>query len=117
MVEYFHCIDLIKLDSFYFCTMEGKLKSERFSKSIASRSRVTKPVTIHCNIDETLTATSCFKIITEIAKYILSNRLIPYPYDILKNVAENLNHVSNKVMVCSLSCILSLITELHSVGG
>jgi hypothetical protein len=80
--------------------MEAEVKSERFSYKIANRSRLTKPVIVRCNIGETFTPALCCKIVTEIAKYIFCNKLVPYPYATLKNIAENFNHVSNKVMVC-----------------
>lgn len=78
--------------------MEGKLKSERLSYNIANRSRLAKPVFIHCNIDETLTPTSCSKIVTEIGKYILCNKLIPHPYYTLENATENFDTVSYNVV-------------------
>jgi len=80
--------------------MEGKLETEMFSYGVSNRSRLKKPVIINCNIGDTLTPTFCTKIVTEIAKYIFCNKLIPYPYDALRNVAQNLHRVSNKSMLC-----------------
>lgn len=71
--------------------MEHNLKTSRYSVGISNRSRVKKPIIINCNICDTLTPMSCSKIITEIAKYILCSRLIPYPYYALKNAARNFN--------------------------
>lgn len=75
--------------------MEDKLKTRKCSTGISNRSRGKKPVIINCNICDTLTPMSCSKIITEIAKYILCSRLIPYPYCALKSAAQNFNRVSN----------------------
>jgi hypothetical protein len=85
--------------------MEGKLKTRRFLVGISNRSRGKKPIIINCNICDTLTPVSCSKIITEIAKYILCSRLIPYPYYALKCAAQNLNCVSNNLYVCFAYCV------------
>jgi hypothetical protein len=45
------------------------------------------------------TPMSCSKVTAEIAKYVICNRLIPYPYCALKNAAQNLNCVSNKLCI------------------
>jgi hypothetical protein len=58
-----------------------------------------KPITINCNIRDTLTPVSCSKVIAEISKYVICNRLIPYPYCALKSAAQNLNSVSNKLCI------------------
>jgi len=71
--------------------MENKLKTGK----CPYRSRLKKPVVINCNLRDALTPTSCTKIVTDIAKYILCTKLIPYPYDMLKSAAQNLNSVSN----------------------
>jgi hypothetical protein len=62
-------------------------------------SRRKKPVIINCNIGDTLTPASCSNVIAEIAKYVVCNRLIPYPYCALKNAAQNLTCVSNNLYI------------------
>jgi hypothetical protein len=83
--------------------MENKLKAEK----CPYRSRLKKPVVINCNITDALTPTSCTKIVTDIAKYILCTKLVPYPYDMLKSAAQNLNSVSKTVYTIVLLIIFS----------
>lgn len=83
--------------------MENKLKTEK----CPYRSRLKKPVVINCNITDALTPTSCTKIVTDIAKYILCTKLVPYPYDMLKSAAQNLNSVSKTVYTIVLLIIFS----------
>jgi len=85
--------------------MENKLKTVK----CPYRSRLKKPVVINCNITDALTLTSCTKIVTDIAKYILCTKLIPYPYDMLKSAAQNLNSVSNTVYIYVCTTIVLLI--------
>jgi len=88
-----------------FGRMENKLKTEK----CPYRNRLKKPVVINCNITDALTPTSCTKIVTDIAKYILCTKLIPYPYDMLKSAAQYLNSVSNTVYIYVCIAIVLLI--------
>lgn len=53
------------------------------------KKRGEKIVFIDFKIAETLTPTTCTRILTEISKYIVCHKLIPYPYDALKHMAQS----------------------------
>ncbi|PSN49779.1 hypothetical protein C0J52_01388 [Blattella germanica] len=59
---------------------------------VMKRTRVKKKqdtvALINCCLSETLTPTTCTKVLKEIAKYIVCHKLIPYPYEALKNIAS-----------------------------
>jgi hypothetical protein len=81
--------------------MENKFRTEK----CPYRSRLKKPVVINCNIRDALTSTSCVKIVSDIMKYILCSKLIPYHYDMLKSAAQNLNSVSNTGLCMYYYCV------------
>jgi hypothetical protein len=88
--------------------MENKLRTEKYPY----RGRLKEPVVINCNIQDALTPASCSKIVTDIARYILCSKLIPYPYDMLKSAAQNLNSVSNTVYVRTIIVLLIYSTRV-----